>query len=49
MTCRAAIRFGVPDDYAVRLLPVILSSFQKTHPKIVVDVRCQPSEELLEG
>ena len=44
-----SIRFGVPDDYAVRLLPVILSSFQRTHPRIVVDVRCQPSEELLEG
>ena len=44
-----AIRFGVPDDYAVRLLPVILSSFQRTHPKIVIDVRCQPSEELIEG
>ncbi len=44
-----AIRFGIPDDYAVRLLPVILSSFQKTHPKIVVDVKCQPSEELLDG
>jgi DNA-binding transcriptional LysR family regulator len=46
---KGSIRFGVPDDYAVKLLPVILSSFQKTHPKIVVDVRCQPSEELLEG
>jgi DNA-binding transcriptional LysR family regulator len=44
-----SIRFGVPDDYAVKLLPVILSSFQRTHPKIVVDVKCQPSEELLEG
>jgi DNA-binding transcriptional LysR family regulator len=44
-----SIRFGVPDDYAVRLLPLILSSFQKTHPRIAVDVRCQPSEELLEG
>jgi DNA-binding transcriptional LysR family regulator len=44
-----SIRFGVPDDYAVRLLPVILSSFQKTHPRIVVDVQCQPSELLLEG
>jgi DNA-binding transcriptional LysR family regulator len=43
------IRFGVPDDYAVRLLPVILSSFRRTHPKIVVDVRCQPSEDLLDG
>jgi len=34
---KGSIRFGVPDDYAVRLLPVILSSFQKTHPRIVVD------------
>lgn len=43
------IRFGVPDDYAVKLLPLILSQFQKTHPRIAVDVRCMPSEELLEG
>lgn len=43
------IRFGVPDDYAVRLLPVILSGFQRTHPKIMVDVRCKASEELLAG
>ncbi len=44
-----SIRFGVPDDYAVRLLPVILSNFQRTHPKIVVDVACMASEQLLEG
>jgi DNA-binding transcriptional LysR family regulator len=44
-----SIRFGVPDDYAVRLLPVILSSFQRTHPRIAVDVACMASEELLEG
>jgi len=44
-----SIRFGVPDDYAVRLLPVILSSFQRTHPRIMVEVSCQPSEELLDG
>jgi DNA-binding transcriptional LysR family regulator len=44
-----SIRFGVPDDYAVRLLPVILSSFQRTHPKIAVDVACMASEELLSG
>lgn len=43
------IRFGVPDDYAVRLLPLILSQFQQTHPRIAVDVRCLPSEELLLG
>jgi DNA-binding transcriptional LysR family regulator len=44
-----SIRFGVPDDYAVRLLPVILSSFQRTHPRIAVDVSCMASEHLLEG
>ena len=43
------IRFGVPDDYAVRLLPIMLSSFQKTHPRITVDVRCLASEDLLDG
>ncbi len=43
------IRFGVPDDYADRLLPVILSQFQRTHPKIAVDVKCMASEELLDG
>jgi DNA-binding transcriptional LysR family regulator len=43
------IRFGVPDDYAVKLLPIILSSFQKTHPRITVDVRCLASEDLLDG
>lgn len=44
-----SIRFGVPDDYAVRLLPVILSQFQRTHPKIAVDVKCLASEDLLAG
>lgn len=43
------IRFGVPDDYAVRLLPVMLASFQRTHPRIMLDVKCASSEELLEG
>lgn len=43
------IRFGVPDDYAVKLLPVVLSSFQRSHPKIAVDVKCMASEDLLDG
>jgi len=43
------IRFGVPDDYAVRLLPVILSTFQKSHSRIMIDVCCASSEELLAG
>src|SRR3569833_960820 len=44
-----AICFGLPDDYAVRLLPVILSSFQKTHPKVMIDVTCGSSQTLLDG
>ncbi|MCB9993278.1 MAG: LysR family transcriptional regulator [Hyphomicrobiaceae bacterium] len=44
-----SIRIGVPDDYAVRLLPVILSEFQITNPKIMVDVMCMSSEMLLQG
>lgn len=43
------IHIGIPDDYAVRVLPLLLSSFQRSHPKIQIDVRCQPSEELLVG
>ena len=43
------IHFGLPDDYAVRLLPSILATFQKSHPKIVIDVNCASSQELIEG
>jgi DNA-binding transcriptional LysR family regulator len=41
------IRIGIPDDYAVKVLPILLSSFQQTHPKILVDVKCKSSEELI--
>lgn len=44
-----SIRIGLPDDYAAKLLPLILSGFKKTHPRISVDVSCRASEELLEG
>ncbi|MCZ4271411.1 LysR substrate-binding domain-containing protein [Maritalea porphyrae] len=43
------IHIGIPDDYAVRVLPLLLCSFQQSHPKIQIDVKCQPSEELLVG
>jgi DNA-binding transcriptional LysR family regulator len=42
-----SIRLGLPDDYAMGLLPSILSSFQRTHPRIMVEVSCHPSEDLL--
>lgn len=44
-----SIRFGVPDDYAVRILPIVFSQFQKTNPGISVDIQCVSSERLLNG
>ncbi len=43
------IRFGVPDDYAVKLLPLMLANFQRAHPRIMLDVNCASSNALLEG
>ncbi len=41
------VRLGVPDDFAMRYLPGILTAFYRAHPLIQVEVRCQPSRELL--
>lgn len=43
------VRIGIPDDYAVKVLPILLGSFQQTHPQILVDVKCDSSEDLIEG
>lgn len=34
------IRFGVPNDYAARLLPAVLPGFNKTYPAVAVEVEC---------
>ncbi len=37
------IRIGAPDDYAEQFLPVILSHFSQTHPRVEVEVVCETS------
>jgi DNA-binding transcriptional LysR family regulator len=41
------VRIGTPDDYAMRFLPGILSSFAQAYPLIHVEVHCEPSKQLL--
>ncbi len=40
------IRIGAPDDYAEQFLPVILSHFSQTHPRVEVEVVCETSSGL---
>ncbi len=42
------LSIGLPDDYATRFLPEILAGFSRTHPKVQVEVTCEPSHKLLE-
>lgn len=42
------IRFGCPDDYAVRFLPPLLREFARVHPKVHVEVHCAHTPRLLE-
>jgi DNA-binding transcriptional LysR family regulator len=41
------IRFGTPDDYALRILPRILGHFALEYPQIEVAVRCETSTRLI--
>lgn len=43
------IRVGLPNDFAVSYLPVILGRFAAAHPDVALDVNCAISRELLEG
>ncbi len=40
------VRLGTPDDYAVSVLPRLLSRFSEVHPNVHVEVRCAGSTEL---
>lgn len=42
------VSIGLPDDYAARFLPKILVGFSRAHPKVQVEVTCEPSHQLLE-
>lgn len=47
-TLSGTIRFGLPDDYAPRLLPSILANFSSTHPTIEVDITSVKSSTVAE-
>jgi DNA-binding transcriptional LysR family regulator len=40
------VRIGLPDDYATRFLPEILAGFSRSHPRVQVEVICEPSTQL---
>ncbi|HEK1688297.1 TPA: LysR family transcriptional regulator [Pseudomonas putida] len=42
------VRIGTPDDYAMRFLPAILTSFASSYPLIQVEVHCEPSKQLMQ-
>lgn len=45
---QGGVRLGIPDDYALRYLPIILKRFAERHPSVQVDVLCLPSSLLIE-
>lgn len=42
------VRFGIPDDYAIKYLPPILSTYAAAYPRVELEVYCRPTTELLE-
>lgn len=40
------VSIGLPDDYATRFLPEILAGFSRSHPRVQVQVTCEPSGAL---
>jgi DNA-binding transcriptional LysR family regulator len=40
------VSIGLPDDYATRFLPEILAGFSRSHPRVQVQVCCEPSSQL---
>lgn len=37
------VKLGLPDDYADRLLPRVLAAFARSHPRVEINVTCEPS------
>ena len=44
-----AVSIGIPDDYVACFLPDLLTSFAKTCPLVQVEVRCEPSDQLIQA
>ena len=41
------ISLGIPDDYALGLLPTVLRDFSAIHPNASVAITCEPSREII--
>ena len=37
------VRLGLPDDYAERLLPMVLAAFHRSHPNVEIHIDCHSS------
>lgn len=42
------VRLGAPDDYAERLLPILLSRFGDTYPQVQVEVFCRSDASMMQ-
>ena len=42
------VRLGAPDDYAERLLPILLSRFGETYPQVQVEVFCRSDTGMMQ-
>lgn len=43
------VRLGIPNEFAMSVLPVILGRFAQSHPDVTLEVNCALSTHLLEG
>ena len=41
------VSFGLADDYVTSFLPPILSKFAASHPRVQMEIRCEPSKQLV--
>ena len=41
------VKFGIPDDYAIKYLPPILTTFAKACPRVELEILCAPTTELI--
>jgi len=41
------IRFGMPDDYADRFLPEIMTRFSQSNPRVEMTIVCEPTSSLI--
>jgi DNA-binding transcriptional LysR family regulator len=44
-----SVSIGIPDDYVACFLPDLLREFAKSCPLVQVEVRCEPSDQLIEA